>query len=98
AEHGLDLTRIAGTGLGGRVTKKEVEAYLASGGKGGTQSPAKAAEEVPPWEQVISGDLFKPTDEIFAKASGKTAAQVPAPRQSAPMPAPHGQPGELMPH
>ena len=36
AEHGLDLSKIAGTGIDGRVTRKDVEAYLAS--------PAKAPE------------------------------------------------------
>lgn len=37
-EHGLDLTRIAGTGLGGRITRKDVEAVIAAGGQ-----PAPAA-------------------------------------------------------
>jgi pyruvate/2-oxoglutarate dehydrogenase complex dihydrolipoamide acyltransferase (E2) component len=32
AEHGIDLARIAGSGLGGRVTKKDVLAYLENGG------------------------------------------------------------------
>lgn len=30
-EHGLDLSRLSGTGLGGRITRKDVEAYIASG-------------------------------------------------------------------
>jgi 2-oxoglutarate dehydrogenase E2 component (dihydrolipoamide succinyltransferase) len=30
AEHGLDLSQISGTGLGGRVSKKDVERFLAS--------------------------------------------------------------------
>src|SRR6266478_2116949 len=37
AENNIDLTQIAGSGLGGRVTKKDVEVYLA-------QSPAKTAD------------------------------------------------------
>lgn len=32
AEHGLDLAQIAGTGEGGRVTKRDVQAYLAHQG------------------------------------------------------------------
>jgi len=32
AEHGLDLSKIPGTGIDGRVTRKDVEGYLASGG------------------------------------------------------------------
>jgi 2-oxoglutarate dehydrogenase E2 component (dihydrolipoamide succinyltransferase) len=69
AEHQLDLNQIAGTGNGGRVTKKDVEAYLAA-----RSGLTRTAEEVPPWEQPVEGDLFKPTGEIFAKANeGKTA-------------------------
>lgn len=95
AEHQIDLNQIAGTGNGGRVTKKDVEAYLA--GRSGTP---KAAEEIPPWEQPVDGDLFKPTGEIFAKASQSvgmspapsrapsTPAPVPAVPRAAPVPAP----------
>jgi pyruvate/2-oxoglutarate dehydrogenase complex dihydrolipoamide acyltransferase (E2) component len=98
AEHGIDLAKLHGTGLGGRVTKKDVEAYLANGG---VASPTKTTEDVPPWEQVISGDLFKPTDEIFAKASGKTATLTSAThpkKSSATTPAPQDQPGTFIPH
>jgi pyruvate/2-oxoglutarate dehydrogenase complex dihydrolipoamide acyltransferase (E2) component len=99
AEHNLDLTKIQGTGMGGRVTKKDVEAFLAAGG---SASPTKT-EELAPWEQPVSGDLFKPTDEIFAKASGRAqVAGTPPPPQKAPQstkhqPMPQGQPGELVP-
>lgn len=71
AEHKIDLSKIAGTGLSGRVTKKDVEAYLANGGqaKTGVTTP-----QLEPWEQPISGDLFKPTEDVFAKANeGKQA-------------------------
>ncbi|MFZ5827005.1 MAG: dihydrolipoamide acetyltransferase family protein [Bacillota bacterium] len=40
-EHGLDLTRINGTGLGGRITRKDVEAVIAAGGAA-AQAPAEA--------------------------------------------------------
>jgi 2-oxoglutarate dehydrogenase E2 component (dihydrolipoamide succinyltransferase) len=62
AEHGIDLSALRGTGLGGRVTKKDVEAYL--------ESKAATAPALAAWEQPGGGDLFKPTDEIYAKASG----------------------------
>ena len=42
AEHGLDLSRIPGTGTDGRVTRKDVEGYLASGA-----SSARASEAPP---------------------------------------------------
>ena len=62
AEHDLDLTRIEGSGRGGRITKKDVEAHLAEGAK----APAAA-----PWEEPASGELFRPTEEIFKKSAAK---------------------------
>ncbi len=97
AEHNLDLAHIKGTGLGGRVTKKDVEAYLAA------QRGAPAAQ-LEPWEQPGGGDLFKPTDEIYAAASGKPSAAAPppstAPRPAAPQSfSPSTTPdGTLVPH
>jgi pyruvate dehydrogenase E2 component (dihydrolipoamide acetyltransferase) len=41
AEHGLDIAKIPGTGRGGRVTKKDVEHYLAGG------APAAPAVSAP---------------------------------------------------
>jgi pyruvate/2-oxoglutarate dehydrogenase complex dihydrolipoamide acyltransferase (E2) component len=46
AEHGLDLTKIPGTGIDGRVTRKDVEAHLASGGAPAAGPPK--AEAAPP--------------------------------------------------
>jgi len=43
AEHGLDLSKIPGTGIDGRVTRKDVEGYLASG----QAAPAARAEARP---------------------------------------------------
>lgn len=98
AEHNLDLTRIRGTGLGGRVTKKDVEAYLAA--------QKQPAAELAPWEQPGGGDLFKPTDEIFAAANAKPVAPPPPPPQTVaappqapvqPSPSPELS-GTLIPH
>jgi len=47
AEHGLELARIPGTGIEGRVTRKDVEAYLASGGAAAAR-PSAAAPSAPP--------------------------------------------------
>ena len=38
-QHGLDLDRIAGTGEGGRVTRRDVEAFLESGAQPAAVSP-----------------------------------------------------------
>ncbi len=78
AEHQLDLSQISGTGLGGRITKKDVENYLE---QRKTAVPTEAAleeSEVPPWEQPVSGDLFKPTEEVFAKAQQALAPNISA--------------------
>jgi pyruvate/2-oxoglutarate dehydrogenase complex dihydrolipoamide acyltransferase (E2) component len=70
AEHGLDLKQLQGTGRDGRITKKDVESFLAARGN----TPATpAASDLAPWERPGSGDLFKPTVEYGAPA-GKTAA------------------------
>ncbi|BEM61539.1 dihydrolipoyllysine-residue succinyltransferase component of 2-oxoglutarate dehydrogenase complex [Serratia marcescens] len=45
AEHDLDAGAIKGTGVGGRITREDVEAHLAKGGAAG--KPAAAAEAAP---------------------------------------------------
>ncbi len=72
-EHQLDLSRISGTGRGGRITKKDVEAYLQR------QQAAPPPDDLPPWEQPGSGDLFKSTSDYE-----RQPAPQPAPAASAP--------------
>lgn len=45
AEHDLDAGAIKGTGVGGRITREDVEAHLAKGGA--AAKPAAAAEAAP---------------------------------------------------
>ncbi|MGP2654477.1 2-oxoglutarate dehydrogenase complex dihydrolipoyllysine-residue succinyltransferase, partial [Serratia marcescens] len=45
AEHDLDASAIKGTGVGGRITREDVEAHLAKGGA--AAKPAAAAEAAP---------------------------------------------------
>ncbi len=63
AEHGLDLSRIPGTGIDGRVTRKDVESYVAGGGaaapKGAPPRPEKMSPAAPaegdqaiPWTPI----------------------------------------------
>jgi 2-oxoglutarate dehydrogenase E2 component (dihydrolipoamide succinyltransferase) len=56
AEHDLDLRRINGTGRGGRITKKDVLAYVES---------LKEKPERSPWEEPATGELFRPSEEVF---------------------------------
>ncbi|MCL4246970.1 MAG: 2-oxo acid dehydrogenase subunit E2 [Anaerolineae bacterium] len=66
AEHSIDLAQIPGSGRGGRVTKKDVEAYLDSREAPSPAVAVPAADAPAPWETPGSGDLFKPTDELVS--------------------------------
>jgi 2-oxoglutarate dehydrogenase E2 component (dihydrolipoamide succinyltransferase) len=46
AEHGIDLAAVPGTGDGGRITRKDLEAYIASGSAVGAPAPAAPAPVV----------------------------------------------------
>ena len=85
AEHAIDVSRIQGTGRGGRVTKRDLLAYL-------ERSPAaeQPTPELPPWEQPGSGELFK----IPAEAPAPT----PPPDHTHKAPPAPGAPGDLIPH
>jgi 2-oxoglutarate dehydrogenase E2 component (dihydrolipoamide succinyltransferase) len=63
-EHGVDLSRVAGTGLGGRVTKDDILAYLGTGRK--TAAPAPPVAEVPAASPPPSARVpaFKPGDNV----------------------------------
>lgn len=74
AEHGINLASvdIAGSGRGGRITKKDILAYIE---RIGAAEPTE--EELPPWERPGTGELFKPTEEV-------TPAAPPAPVEARP--------------
>lgn len=102
AEHDIDLGRIEGTGRGGRVTKRDVEAYLSA-----DEAPAAEPAESPAWERPGSGDLFKPTVDYGAEDAAEAEKEAPppaaktaepaAPRRVHPVEAvPQGAPGELV--
>jgi len=69
AEHNLDLSRVRGTGQGGRITKKDVLAYL--------EGAAGAPAEVAPWETPALGELFRPTEEVFGAKAPAAAPAAP---------------------
>lgn len=81
----VDLNRVKGTGQGGRITKKDVLNFLSA-------SPQEAAAAAP-WETPGEGDLFRPTEMMFA--AGKPAEVTP---QTEPAPAqiPTGE--RVIPH
>jgi len=68
AEHGVELRALQGTGLAGRVTKKDFEGYLATGGAprgpmASMHAPGGAephAPQIDPWP----GDIVEPMSKI----------------------------------
>jgi 2-oxoglutarate dehydrogenase dihydrolipoamide succinyltransferase (E2 component) len=73
AEHGIDLAKVEGTGVGGRVKKKDVLAYIESHGDG--------AEKAEPAERPLH--LESPYQ---AEAEKAAAGEKPAPAEKPPPP------------
>jgi len=65
-----ELETIQGTGENGRVSKKDIENFLK---RRAPQTAAPAAAPLPAWEQPGSGDLFRPTEEVFGKPAAPAA-------------------------
>src|SRR3972149_3799517 len=63
----------AGAGTGGRITKKDVLAHVRDLPAAGSIAPA--------WEQAASGELFRPTEEVFGP---QASLSTPAPGQVIP--------------
>ena len=81
AEHNLEISRIPGTGRGGRVTKKDVQAFIDSGGQ------AAAAAAPPPTPEVHDRPHFETPLEAGIVAPAEPAPAAPAPAAVAPPPA-----------
>jgi len=47
SEHGIDLSTVTGTGAGGRISKQDIEAVIATGGAPAATPPASGASAVP---------------------------------------------------
>ena len=80
AEHNLDINAISGTGAGGRVTKKDVQAFIDSGGR--AAAPAAPAPE----PEVHDVPHFAPP------AEPETPQPPAAPPAAAPAPPPQAAP------
>ena len=76
-EHGLDLSRIAGTGMGGRITRDDVLRYLET-------APASAVS-APATQPAVSGDAagdeeyipLTPVRRLIAEAMVRSVTQIP---------------------
>jgi 2-oxoglutarate dehydrogenase E2 component (dihydrolipoamide succinyltransferase) len=69
-EYHIDLSQVKGSGQGGRITKKDLLAYLEE-----RQAALAPAREEAIWETAADGDLFRPTELVF----GQTAPSTPPP-------------------
>ena len=81
SEHGVDPNTVQGTGTGGRVTKKDILAFVESGGQA---APGTAA---PPPAPVAEPEAPAP-----APAPAQPAPAAPAPAAQAPPPTPAATP------
>lgn len=86
AEYGIDLSNVPGTGEGGRVTKKDLLAYIERMRLQPVGAPAAREAELPPWEQPGTGELFRPTEEVLRAAPAPAAPPAPAPAPPPPPP------------
>ena len=77
AEHGIELARMQGTGIAGRVTKRDIESYLASGA---TAAPGRSMhaplglEQHGPAPEPWPGDRVEPMSKIRALTSDHMVA------------------------
>jgi 2-oxoglutarate dehydrogenase E2 component (dihydrolipoamide succinyltransferase) len=63
-DHGVDLSRVPGTGLGGRVTKEDILAFLGESGKpAAAQAPAAPAPAAAP-QPAAHVPAYKPGDNV----------------------------------
>jgi 2-oxoisovalerate dehydrogenase E2 component (dihydrolipoyl transacylase) len=63
AEHGIDLDRVPGSGLGGRVTKKDLLAYIEQRQQAAAQAVAAVpARDLPASPQVAQAPLASPDE------------------------------------
>jgi 2-oxoglutarate dehydrogenase E2 component (dihydrolipoamide succinyltransferase) len=97
AEHGVDPSSVPGTGAGGRVTKKDILAFIESGAQpAAPAAPAPAAPEPAP---VQAFDVqLTPSQPPPAEPAPAPPAQAPAapPPPAAPAPEPELAPGEQL--
>jgi 2-oxoglutarate dehydrogenase E2 component (dihydrolipoamide succinyltransferase) len=81
SEHSLDISKIPGTGRGGRVTKRDVEDFLGSGGPGA--SPGLAAPTAAAAPAAAAPAAAAPAAAPAPPSAPAAPAAAPAPRPAA---------------
>ena len=74
AEHEVDLAQVAGTGMGGRVTRKDVENFVESRTEQRGEEPAEPPLAVTPDEERVP---LSPIRRMIADNMVKSATQIP---------------------
>jgi 2-oxoglutarate dehydrogenase E2 component (dihydrolipoamide succinyltransferase) len=104
AEHDIDVRQLTGTGHGGRVSKKDILAYIEQTEQAEPIQEKESLEPTGmPWDQPGSGDLFSPTEKIFERNQSPAISSLtppqPAPASIAPPPKPGstGRAGAVIP-
>jgi len=98
AEHGVDPGAIPGTGQGGRVTKKDILAFIESGAAAAPEAPAQeapaeAAAPAPPMPaEPAPAPLAASAPPVAPTPPSAAPPQAPAPPVAPPPPAPVVQP------
>jgi pyruvate dehydrogenase E2 component (dihydrolipoamide acetyltransferase) len=85
SEHGIDPSRVEGTGRGGRVTKKDILAFVESGGAQAAPAPTPAPAAPP---QPVQAPEPAQAAAPAAPAAPPTEPAQPPPRAPEPAPAP----------
>ncbi|GIP20188.1 dihydrolipoamide acetyltransferase family protein [Paenibacillus sp. J22TS3] len=87
AEHGLNLNAIQGTGLGGRITRKDVLNYIANGGAAAASTGMQQASQTAPAAPSVSTIPAAPTQQPYNQAPPQQAIPVipPAPGAAEPV-------------
>jgi 2-oxoglutarate dehydrogenase E2 component (dihydrolipoamide succinyltransferase) len=88
-EHNVNLSQVEGTGLGGRITKQDIQAFIESGAGATGVSPVQQPSGAPSLRQAQGESSSRPT---FAREGGDVDVSAPAPR-----PTPAAIPGDLVP-
>lgn len=80
AEHGVDITSLSGSGISGRVTKKDLTAYLESGPPAAAAAPPRPSmyapagyDYQPPVVTPWPGDVVEPMSKIRKLTAGHMA-------------------------
>jgi 2-oxoglutarate dehydrogenase E2 component (dihydrolipoamide succinyltransferase) len=65
-EHGIDISRLTGTGISGRVTKKDITAFIERGGQAGAAASGPAAARAP----MPPPPAFQPGESVRIEKMG----------------------------